>query len=245
MGEDIDGMVDLKFGGSINKHTYVDGLSDVDTLITINKSELSSLSPKEVLNYLKSRLEGNIKNLENIEVGNLAVTLNFSNKIQIQILPAIKHGEGFKIPKTTKNEWSNVIKPKKFAEKLTEVNKNLKGNLVPVIKLVKGIISKLPKDQQLKGYHVESIAIEAFKGYDPDPKTPKALLKQFFREAKDIVKKPIKDSTGQSMHVDGYLKSENSKERSDISYALNRIYKKMENADRIGSVSEWSKILGE
>lgn len=246
IGEEVDGMIDLKFGGSISKYTYVEGLSDVDNLITINKSELSSLSPKEVLEYLESKLDGKLKSLDSIKVGDLAVTLNFSNNIKIQVLPAIKHGDGFKIPKTTKNEWSEVIKPKKFAQKLTQVNKDLNGNVVPVIKLVKGINSRLLKDQPLNSYHIESIAIEAFKSYpNADPKTPKALLKHFFEKAKDIVKKPIKDSTGQSLHVDSYLKSEDSKERSDMSYALNRIYKKMENADRVGSVSEWSKILGE
>jgi hypothetical protein len=244
--EDIEGMIDLKFGGSINKYTYVEGLSDVDTLVTLNNSELSSLSPKDVLNYLKSKLDGKLKNLDNINVGELAVTLNFSNNVKIQILPAIKQGDGFKIPKTTKNEWSNLIKPKKFAEKLTQVNKNLNGSVIPVIKIVKGINSRILKDHPLKSYHIESIAIEAFKTYpDNKPKTPKALLKHFFEKAKDIVKKPIKDNTGQSIHVDEYLKSENSKERSDMSYALNRIYKKMEKADKLRSVSEWSKILGE
>lgn len=244
--EDIEGMINLKFGGSISKYTYVEGLSDVDTLVTLNNSELSSLSPKDVLNYLKSKLDGKLKNLDNINVGELAVTLNFSNNVKIQILPSIKQGDGFKIPKTTKNEWSNVIKPKKFAEKLTQVNKNLNGSVVPVIKIVKGINSRILKDHPLKSYHIESIAIESFKTYpDNKPKTPKALLKHFFEKAKDIVKKPIKDNTGQSIHVDAYLKSENSKERSDMSYALNRIYKKMEKADKIRSVSEWSKILGE
>ncbi|NMC59242.1 MAG: nucleotidyltransferase [Candidatus Methanofastidiosa archaeon] len=246
IGEDIEGMLDLKFGGSISKYTYVNGLSDVDTLITIDKTELSDLPPKEVLEHIKSKLEGTLKNLEKIDIGKLAVTMEFSDNIKIQILPAIKRGDGFKIPNSNGNDWSNTIKPKKFAEKLTEVNKNLKGNVVPVIKLAKGILANLPENQQLKGYHVESIAIEAFKTYpESKSKTYKTLLKHFFEKAKDIVKKPMIDSTGQSRHVDTYLGSENSKERQTISYTLNRIYNKMERADKISSVSEWTKILGE
>jgi len=245
IAEDITGTIDLKFGGSVSKHTYVDGLSDVDTLITIDKSELSSLSPQKVLEYLKSKLESNLSNV-NIEVGTLAVTLTFSDNTEIQILPAIKHYSGFKIPKSTGNGWSNIIHPQKFAERLTEVNKNLNYNVVPVIKLAKGIIAQLPKNQQLKSYHVESIAIEAFKKYPSTyPKTKKALMKHFFEKAKDIVKSEIKDRTGQSINVDSYLGPKNSSERSKASYVLNRIYKKMENADRIGSLPEWEKILGE
>lgn len=242
--EDIDGTIDLKFGGSVSKHTYVDGLSDVDTLITIDKSELADLSPQEVLNYIKSKLEGNLTNLDSIKVGKLAVTMTFSDNAEIQILPAIKYYSGFKIPKSNGNDWSDIIHPQKFAEKLTSVNKKFNGNVVPVIKLVKGIISQLPKDQQLKSYHIESIAIEAFKNYS-DSATPKALLKHFFNEGRHIVKTPIEDSTGQSINVDTYLGPKNSNKRSNISYTLNRIYMKMENADRMGSIPEWSKILGE
>ena len=39
---DIDGEVEMLFGGSVRKHTYVDGLSDVDALMTVNSSELAS-----------------------------------------------------------------------------------------------------------------------------------------------------------------------------------------------------------
>src|SRR5579872_1833761 len=38
---DIDGSVELRYGGSISKHTYVDGLSDVDLLVLLDKSDLS------------------------------------------------------------------------------------------------------------------------------------------------------------------------------------------------------------
>jgi len=39
--EDIGGTTNLLFGGSVRKNTYVEGLSDVDILVTIEKSELS------------------------------------------------------------------------------------------------------------------------------------------------------------------------------------------------------------
>ena len=35
------GAVKLRFGGSVSKHTYVDGLSDADILMLINNSELA------------------------------------------------------------------------------------------------------------------------------------------------------------------------------------------------------------
>src|SRR5579864_1800918 len=44
--EDIGGTVDQLFGGSVAKHTYVDGLSDIDSLVTINDSDLEGQSPR-------------------------------------------------------------------------------------------------------------------------------------------------------------------------------------------------------
>src|SRR5437870_2487595 len=39
----------LLFGGSVAKHTFVDGLSDVDALVILSKQELQNKTPGEVL----------------------------------------------------------------------------------------------------------------------------------------------------------------------------------------------------
>lgn len=244
--EDTIGTTEMRFGGSVSKHTYVDGLSDVDVLVIIDKSELSDSSPQEVLEYIKTKLtDVNSRNIENISVGKLAVTVKLSGGEEIQLLPAIRRGEGYRIPAQKGDKWSDIIRPDKFATKLTEVNQNCNGKVVPVVKLVKGILSQLPEEQQLNGYHIESIAIEVFKSYpDSNPKTPKAMLRYFFEKGKDVVKSPIEDKTNQSIHVDDYIGPKNSPERMRISYTLDRIARKMKNADEVGSSEEWESILG-
>lgn len=245
--EDTIGTVEMRFGGSVSKHTYVDGLSDVDVLVNIDKSELSESSPQEVLKYIKKKLiDANSENIEDITVGKLAVTVKFSGGEEIQLLPAIKRGEGYRISAEKGDKWSDIIRPDKFAWKLTEVNQNCNGKVVPVVKLVKGVISQLPEDQQLTGYHIESIAIEVFKSYpDSNSKTPKSMLSYFFEKAKDVVKSPIEDKSNQSIHVDDSLGPRNSQERMRASYTLDRIARRMKNADEVGSVNEWESILGE
>ena len=244
--ENIGGTIEMRFGGSVSKHTYVDGLSDVDVLVLIDKSELSDASPHEVLKYIKTFLSNaNHSDIEDIRVGKLAVTVTFSDGEEIQLLPAVRKYEGYRIPGQTGDNWSNVIRPDKFATKLTQVNQNCGGKVVPVVKLVKDIVSRLPTDQRMSGYHIESIAIEVFKSYpDSNPKTPKDMLRYFFEKAKDVVKSPIKDETRQSIQVDDYLGPENSDKRFRISYTLDRIGRRMKNADAIGSVEEWTSILG-
>jgi len=244
--DDIEGTVELQFGGSVSKFTYVEGLSDVDVLLKINNSELSDKTPKEVLEHIKSKLESKLTNVEEIKVGKLAVTVKYKDGTEIQILPSIKRGDGFKIPKRNGKEWSKVIRPDKFASKLTEVNQKCGRKVVPVIKMIKHINSKLPVDQQLSGYHIESLAIEIFRSYPAElPNNNKAMLRYFYEKASEKVKSPIKDKTNQSLHVDDYLSSENSPKRARMSYILSNTYKSMKAADDMKSVDAWKEIIGD
>lgn len=72
----IEGFIDLVYGGSVNKHTYVNGLSDIDSLAVLNNNELSGKTPHEVLTYFAERLQQRLPNT-NITVGNLAVTVKW------------------------------------------------------------------------------------------------------------------------------------------------------------------------
>ena len=45
----IDGTLDYLFGGSVAKRTYVDGLSDVDSLLLIDDTSLERKSPQTAI----------------------------------------------------------------------------------------------------------------------------------------------------------------------------------------------------
>ncbi|WP_343748005.1 CBASS oligonucleotide cyclase [Fluviicola sp.] len=238
----VDGTIDLRYGGSLSKNTFVEGLSDIDTLAILNKSELMHLSPNEVKDYFYDRIRESLPYTD-IVSGKKAVTINFTSEYSIQILPALKDGNGIRIPSSSDpNEWSKIIQPKKFVETLRYVNIKNSGKLIPVIKLAKSIISTLPERRQLSGYHVEALGIEVFSNYSGD-KTPKAMLKHFFTEASKKVLEPIKDKTGQTIHVDNYLKAANSIERKMVSDSLSTVSRKMQNADGSKDIRAWNEIL--
>ncbi|WP_292369686.1 CBASS oligonucleotide cyclase [Methanoregula sp. UBA64] len=244
--DDNEGSIELKFAGSVSKHTYIDGLSDVDVLVLVNNSELADKSPQEIKIYLKSVLQKRLKHVKEIHTGSLAITVIFSDGTEIQLLPALKRGEGYRIQEEKRNSWSNVTRPDKFAAKLTETNQNCGQKVIPVIKIAKSINSQLPEDQQLSGYHIESLAIKIFRGYPEDaPRTPKFMLKYFFEKATVEVKTQIKDSTHQSIHVDDYLGPNDSLQRKNVSDTLKRISDRMKNADSNANIEEWEKILGD
>jgi hypothetical protein len=238
----IEGSINLLFGGSVSKHTYIDGLSDIDSLAILNSTELANKTPHEVLKYFAERLQQRLPNTK-ISIGNLAATVKYSDNIEVQLLPAIKTKTGYKIAASDgSNSWSNVVKPRKFAEKLISVNKENGNKVVPVVKLAKSIISTLPNQRKLSGYHTESLAIEVFKNY-AGPQQTKAMVKHFFDEASKRVMRPIADSTGQSRHVDDYLGSRNSTNRRMVTDSLSQIVRRMNNADAKRDSDTWAKLF--
>jgi hypothetical protein len=239
LSKDIVGTVDALFGGSVAKHTYVDGLSDIDTLILLDKSEIANKSPQEAKAYFFERLRERFPKTE-ITQGTLAITVKFKD-CEIQLLPALKHGDGYKIPDSNGKEWSR-INPMQFASELSKVNRECGGKVIPTIKLAKSIISNLPEERRLSGYHVEALAIKVFNKYKGDL-TPKAMVEHFFTKSADYVLTPIKDKTGQSIHVDDYLGRKESLERHIISSSIGRIARRMANANGARSVELWKNIF--
>lgn len=244
INREIENSVDLLFGGSIRKNTFINGLSDVDTLVLVNNTSLEKSSPQEVLDYFAQRIKQRLPNTD-VSAGKLAVTVRYSDGQEIQILPAIRTASGVKIANPEEGKWSNVVRPESFARKLTAVNQGLSGKVVPTIKLFKAVVKDiLPKDLKISGYHAESLAIEAFKSYQGS-RTYKDMLTHLCREATNLVKSPIKDKTGQSLHVDDYLGKANSQDRFKTSAYLGRLTKKIETGDKLNSIEKWQEWFGE
>ncbi|WP_336990013.1 CBASS oligonucleotide cyclase [Bacillus infantis] len=241
---EIEGAIEMRFGGSVIKHTYANGLSDIDMLVQINKSSYENKSPQEVLTHFAEQIKRSLPSTE-VKIGKLAVTVKYSSGHEIQLLPALKTQTGYKIASFNKEKWSSVIKPHKFAEKLTKVNSENGNRVVPLIKLFKNINSTLPSSKQLSGYHVESLAIDAFKNPANTPRTFKGMVEHFVRHSSHAVLNPIKDSTGQSVHVDSYLGNSNSLERRQISQNLKMLQKRINAANATSTSDKWRTILGD
>lgn len=243
MQEAIDGSFDQLYGGSVAKHTYVDGLSDVDSLMVISGSDLEKSTPQSVLARMEQIIRKGLKERASIEHGRMAVTITYPDGMVIQLLPTIRMADGqFRVPSSRRDGWSN-IDPIAFRDALTRCNQECGGKLVPTIKLAKAINGQLPATAQLSGYHMESLGIAAFKDYQGE-KTTSAMLPAFFECARDLVLSPIRDSTGQSVHVDSYLGPPNSDARAAISHVMGRIARRMRNATAAGSGAQWRAIFG-
>jgi hypothetical protein len=241
--EEMDGSFDQLFGGSVAKHTYVDGLSDVDSLILLDGSDLEDETPAAALQLMEAVISDRLEGQAEVSRGRMAVTVVYGDGMVIQVLPALRTDDGrLHVPSSRHEGWSR-IDPIAFRDALTRRNDECAGKLVPTIKLAKAIIGQLPESQRLSGYHVESLAISAFKDYAGE-KTTAAMLPNFFESAKDLVQAPIRDSTGQSIHVDEYLGPANSEARQAAGHVLGRLARRMRNASAAGSAAQWEALFG-
>ena len=234
-----DGSIETLFGGSVAKHTYVDGISDVDALLLVDNTELANRSPSELIAWVAGKLRSRY-GAGSVRAGSLAVTVSVGD-MSVQVLPALRRGESFAIAGSGHGGWSR-IDPQRFTRALTDANKRLGGKLVPCIKLIKGLIAKLPEKRQITGYHTETLAIEVFHGYGGQ-QTTKAMLRHFFEKVGDHVARKIPDTSGQSRYVDEYLGAANSLKRRIVADALNRLGRQIRNADGAESFNGWRMLF--
>jgi len=214
LGHDVERLL---FGGSVAKHTYVDGLSDVDSLVFLGDQPGS---PVEVIEGFAEALRASLppSEVRSIETGRMAVTVTYRDDTQVQLLPATERGEHTVIPLPDGTNWK-AVRPHRFTEKLTETNQRNGGGVVPAIKLAKALIDQFPKTQQLSGYHVEALAVDAFKAYN-GARDRASMLHHLLRHAAEAVLQPTGDITGQTVHIDKHLGASGSTQRRNISRSL-------------------------
>ena len=219
-----------RFGGSVSRHTYVDGLSDVDVLLIVNDSSLSGRDPRAVIQTMSELIQQRMPRTE-VRTGRLAVTVTYADGHEIQVLPAIRTRAGIRIANPGRNEWSGILHPERFARKLTDVNQANGGRVIPTVKLTKALADHVIRSDRdkISGYHVESLAIEAFKNYR-GPTDRKSMVSHLLEFSSSAVQHPIRDTTGQSRFVDDYMGRQGSDARQKATTHFRQMKNRLERA---------------
>ena len=99
----------------------------------------------------------------------------------------------------------------------------------------------IPSDRDhISGYHMESLAIEAFKNYQ-GPQDLKNMIRHFVDFSSRAVIKPITDPTGQSRHVDEYMGQQSSARRQRATKAFQRMRHRF---DACGTKEDIENLFG-
>ena len=235
LGREIDGLVVILFGGSISKKTFIEGASDVDALIILDKNRYKNSNPKDIQKHFFEMLQQRFPNTEIIK-GELAITLKFSD-YEIQLLPALRDNEKIRIVNKDSTKWSEPINITAFTERLTKTNKINAKKVVPVIKLAKSLYSRLPDRYQLSGYHVEALGVDAFSTYN-GRYTLYDMTKHLLNYSVKRILSPMNDVTGQSGTIDDYLGAKNSPDRQLASRYIQDIASRFSGPDAISMTKE-------
>ena len=225
---------DLQFGGSHSTHTDVKGLSDIDMLADLGDFESSKSSDqviKDFVNAIRERLPDT-----KVSSGVMAVTVEFSDGLKVQVLPAFRDREGYQIPDPDGKGWISTY-PKHFAQELTSVNQEQSGRVVPAIKLIKSICDA--NNIEVSSYHVSNLALNAFKGYLGDKTYPK-MLQHFFNKAKTLCTKPTSDPSGQTKYIDGDL---SKTDRIRMAKVFAQVEAKVNEAMESTSLNRWKDLF--
>ena len=225
---------DLGFGGSHSTHTDVKGLSDIDMLTDLGDFESSKTSDEVIKNFANAIRE----RLPNTKVssGVMAVTVEFSDGLKVQVLPAFRYQDGYRIPDPNGKGWISSY-PKRFSRELTSVNQKQSGRVVPAIKLIKSICDA--NYIEASSYHVSNLALVAFKGYLGDKTYPK-MLQHFFNRAKILCTKPTSDPSGQTKYVDADL---SKADRSRMAKAFAGMEANVNEAMESTSLDKWKALF--
>jgi hypothetical protein len=226
------------FGGSVARHTHVDGLSDVDLLLILNDSSLANLGPRGALDVLVDRLEERFPRTS-VSAGDTAVTVPFAD-MTLQIVPAIRQNDRVLIPDGA--DWI-ATDPTKFSALLTQANARNNRLVVPSIKLIKSAVAALDDRIRPSGYHVENLVLSVFGEYK-GVRRMKDMLAYFFARATLAVLSPLPDVTGQSAFADAKLGSAGSRARQDLSAALSSMAAKLRHADDVRASAVWADVFG-
>ena len=225
-------------GGSYSQHTYVNGISDIDMLFILDTFSASKIPNKEnskaVLADMEKRLRQRFPNSQ-IKSGRMAVTIKFSDGLEVQVLPAFRYHSGYRVPDYRGDGWT-LARPNIFSKLLQQRNKEMGGQLVPCIRLAKQICDN--HGLEVKSYHLSNMAVKAFEQYT-GPRSNEEMLRHLFNKAKELTATRTRDITGQGTYVDGYLTS--NAQRIRLAQQLGAIEQQIARAE--GNGDRWRKLL--
>lgn len=225
---------DVRFGGSHSTHTDIKNLSDIDLLVDLGEFS-SEYSSEEIIKNFAENIKERLPNTE-ITFGAMAVTIEFTSGITVQVLPAYRSNDEYMIPDPNGQGWIPT-QPKNFSKKVTELNNKHSNQIVPTIKIVKLMCEV--NNINISSYHVSNMVLNAFENY-PGPKTIPKMVSYFFTQAISLCSQPTIDPSGQSKNIDDDL---SEAKRKELAKSFSKVEVQIKNAIKSQSLETWKRLL--
>jgi hypothetical protein len=239
-------VLDTFLTGSYRRSTMIAPLAeaDVDIFIVLDPQYYSANGQQKLLEDVHGSLLKTYTRTPKIRPDGHAVTIAFTD-FKVDVVPGFhRQGGGYLIPDTELGRWIPTD-PKKHVEIWTAANKSHNGNLVPLLKMLKG----WNKSRALfKSFHLETIAIAALNEVRID--SFPSGLRYVFDKARAMIRVKLPDPAGYSDDVGAHVNTESTMQnlisRLDWAYARALEAEHLAGAGRIEEAfAKWALLLEE
>lgn len=237
-------VLDSFLTGSYSRHTMIAPLSeaDIDIFVILNPSYCEEDGQANLLDRVKRVLLKTYTKTPKISRNGQAVTITFTDFI-VDVVPAFyRKGGGFLIPNSIKKEWIST-NPKTHVEIISNENDKHDGNLIPIVKMIKGWNKNI--NHAFVSFYLELLAIKIFTKVTISDYP--SGMRYFFEKGGEAIKYNVKDPVeygGQINGLDNVSTVEEAVSRFETAY--NRAKKAEEyerNGDTESAIGEWKKIF--
>lgn len=224
--------------GSYRRNTLIAPLSeaDVDIFIVLDTKYYNYDGQTYLLDKLRTVLKATYPKTPRISRNGQAVTITFTD-FQVDVVPAFyRSGGGYLIPNSISQEWISTD-PKEHIKIWSDANKQHNGDLVPLIKMIKGWNKK--NGQLLRSFHLEALIINILNGVKISD-FPSGV-RYVFDKAREQVKSPIVDPAGYGGHIGSYLNTQ--KKMDDVISRFETAYSRAKTAEELASNGNISEAI--
>lgn len=239
-------VLDSFLTGSYARSTLISPLAeaDVDIFVVLDPKYYEVNGQTNLLDKVKRTLLQKYTKTPKISRNGQAVTITFTDFI-VDVVPAFNRKDGgYLIPNSVEKNWIST-NPKIHVDITAENNKNHNGDLVPIIKMIKGWNKNI--NYSFVSFRLELLAIEIFKNITISDYS--SGIRYFFDKGREGIKFKAKDPAPYGGEISGLRNISTQAEAiSKFETAYNRAVKAEQytkNGDTENAISEWKKIFGD
>jgi Second Messenger Oligonucleotide or Dinucleotide Synthetase domain len=242
--EDDFTILDSFLTGSYRRSTMIAPLkeADVDIFIVLDPKYCEADGQSALLDSVKKALRKTYTKTPDISPDGHAVTVTFTD-FKVDVVPGFyRKGGGYLIPDAQLGRWL-ATDPKKHVEIWTAANKAHKGDLVPLIKMLKGWNKSRGL---LRSFHLETLTLTILDNVRI-ASFPSGV-RYVFDKARDKIDKELPDPAGYNDDVAAHVNTQEAIDK--IVKRLNWAYETALEAERLAdknrieaAFGKWSSIF--
>jgi len=236
-------VLDTFLTGSYRRSTMISPLkeADVDIFAVLDSKYYSKTGQSDLLNKVKGALRATY-NTPDISANGQAVTITFSD-FKVDVVPGFyREGGGFLIPDAQLSRWIPTD-PKMHVKIWADANQAHNGDLVPLIKMLKGWNKSRGI---LRSFHLETLALSVLTNVNINSYPSGA--RYFFDKARPKIRTKLSDPAGYNDDVAAHINSSEAMDK--IVRRLDWAYEtavEAEQLDNVGkaqaAIEKWKEIF--